>query len=386
MKSLLITTSLLLLLFLITGCSEPKASEPAPARKVTIAQVLKQPAQTWQTYTTRLQSPEQVALTARVSGVIDSIEFTEGEAVKKGDVLFRLDRRPFEVRVDNLSAQIEQADAALTQARSENNRARVLVEKNAISTEDMQARRSRLQQQEAMLKALKAQHDAARLELEFATVTAPIDGIVSKAIITRGNHVTAGETLLTTIVSQDKMHAYFDVDERTWNHAFTDDPVKARQSVVLQRAGDEEFGFSGYVDFVDNKINEQTGTINVRAVFPAPDNRLKPGGFARIKVAASSVDDRILIPERAIGTDLENKYVLVLGENNTLAYRVITPGERYGTLRAVEDGLKATDKIVVNGPGAVAANDKVSPEMVEIDTSSTPLTLSAADPSMSNNR
>jgi len=363
----------------LAGCADESTAQSAPAQQlqpIDVAQVLVKPVQSWHTYTTRLESPQEVALMPRVSGIIDSIEFKEGDVVKEGDVLFQLDSRPFAAVVASLKAQINSAQAALEQAKSEDKRAVRLLDRKAISTEQAQARTSTLRQREAQLSALQAQLTSAELDLEFTSVVSPIDGIISRANITKGNNILAGQSVLTSIVSNKAMYAYFDVDERTWNHSFNDVTAASQQTVVMQKVGQSDFAYKGYINFIDNQINSSTGTLRVRAVFNEDSNQLRAGSFARIKLAANSISDAIIIPERAIGTDLKNRFVLTVGENNVLEYKLITTGERYGALRAVTSGLNEGDVIAVNGPARVGPGMPISPQTVTIDTSGVAFTLS----------
>ncbi|MAJ40363.1 MAG: efflux transporter periplasmic adaptor subunit [Pseudoalteromonadaceae bacterium] len=362
----------------LAGCADESApnAQQQQLQPIDVAQVLIKPVQSWHTYTTRLESPQEVALMPRVSGVIDSIEFKEGDVVKQGDVLFQLDERPFAAVVASLEAQIHSAEAALEQAKSEDKRAVRLLERKAISTEQAQARTSTLRQREAQLAALQAQLTSAKLDLEFTSVVSPIDGVISRANITKGNNVLAGQSVLTSIVSNKAMYAYFDVDERTWNSAFNDVTAQSRQTVVMQKVGQKEFAYQGYINFIDNQINSATGTLRVRAVFEQDNNQLRAGSFARVNLAANEVSEKVIIPERAIGTDLKNRFVLTVGENNVLEYKLIEVGERYGALRAVTAGLNEGDIIAVNGPARVGPGMPISPNTVTIDTSGVAFTLS----------
>ncbi|WP_409425836.1 efflux RND transporter periplasmic adaptor subunit [Pseudoalteromonas sp. RW-H-Ap-1] len=380
MNKHLVATALSVALITLTGCAEESTAQSAPAQQyqaIDVAQVLVKPVQSWHTYTTRLESPQEVALMPRVSGIIDSIEFKEGDAVKEGDVLFRLDDRSFRATVASLQAQVKSAQAALEQAKSEASRAVRLTERKAISTEQAQARTSTLRQREAQLAALKAQLKAAELDLEFTSVVSPINGIISRANITKGNNVLAGQSVLTSIVSNDKMYAYFDVDERTWNNAFDEVTAATKQPVVMQKVGQSDFNYNGHINFIDNQINASTGTLRVRAVFEDRSNELRSGSFARIKLAANAIRETVIIPDRAIGTDLKNRFVLTVGENNVLQYKLVTVGERYGALRAITSGLEQGDVIAVNGPARVGPGMPISPNKVTINTQGVAFTLSA---------
>ncbi|MDA7746617.1 efflux RND transporter periplasmic adaptor subunit [Psychromonas sp.] len=382
MNKHLIAASILSLSFALMSCAkeEPqKTSTQRPLQSIDVAQVLVEPTQNWHTYTSRLESPEEVSLMPRVSGVIEKISFKEGDRIKKGDLLFQLDSRPFSAIVASLEAQVMSAEAALEQAKNEAGRAVRLTEQKAISTEQAESRTSLLHQREAQLAALQAQLSSAQLDLEFSTIRSPIDGIISRANITRGNNVLAGQSVLTTIVSNKAMYAYFDVDERTWNQSFSQVTVASKQQVVMQKVGQDDFPYSGYINFIDNRINSATGTLRVRAIFKDTNNELRSGSFARIRLAANAVTEQIIVPDRAIGTDLKNRFVLTVGEDNVLQYKLVELGERYGSLRAISSGLVKGDVVAVNGPARVGPGMPIDPNMVLIDSSGAAFTLSTPD-------
>ena len=369
----------------LAGCADesiPPSAQAQFLQPIDVANVLVKPVQSWHTYTTRLESPQEVALMPRVSGVIEQITFNEGDLVKKGDVLFKLDDRPFAAVVASLKAQVNSAQAALEQAKSEAKRAERLTERKAISTEQAESRTSVLRQREAQLAALQAQLTSAELDLEFTAIVSPIDGVISRANITKGNNIIAGQSVLTSIVSNEKMYAYFDVDERTWNSDFSNVTSKSRQAVVMQKVGERDFAYKGYINFIDNQINSSTGTLRVRAVFDQDNSQLRAGSFARIKLAANSVTEQIIVPDRAIGTDLKNRFVLTVGENNVLQYKLVTVGERYGSLRAITSGLSEGDVIAVNGPARVGPGMPVAPNKVTIDSSDVAFTMNNDDSSL----
>ncbi len=378
MSKTFILAAIATLSIVVSGCTEqtPSVAMQQPLQPIDVAKVLVKPVQKWHVYTSRLESPEEVALMPRVSGVIDHISFKEGDKVKQGDLLFQLDKRPFAAVVASLEAQILSAKAALSQANSEAKRAMRLTERKAISTEQAESRTSTLRQREAQLAALQAQLTSAKLNLEYASVRSPIDGIISNANITRGNNVLAGQSVLTSIVSNHEMYAYFDIDERTWNSSFANVTAKSQQQVVMQKVGQKNFPINGHINFIDNQINPATGTIRVRAVFEEHDNQLRSGAFARIKLAASNISEQVIIPERAIGTDLKNRFVLTVDKNNVLAYRLVELGERYGKLRAITSGLEAGDVIAVNGPARVGPGMPIKPNTVSINTTDVAFTIS----------
>lgn len=362
---------------LLTACggeetnpaNQAAASTAAPAIPVDIAPVIHQEIAQWDTFTGRLESPQTVSLRPRVSGYIDFVAFEEGEWVEQGQTLFLIDNRAFKAEVDRLSAQLEDAQSRLRLAKQDSERAASLRRTNAISKEIADARQAAVEQAEASVSSTRAALDLAQLNRGFARVEAPISGRVSRANITAGNYVTAGQSVLTSIVSVDRLYAYFDVDESTYL-AYTSAPSEVSQpldqlTVAMQLSNSEKFEHWGQLDFVDNQVNPNTGTIKVRAVFDNTDGRLVPGLFAHLRLASGESRDRILIDETAIGTDLNNKFVLVVDENNVLAYRAVKLGDKVGALRFIDDGLFPSDKIVVNGlqrvrPGATIAPTEVS--------------------------
>jgi len=365
----------------LIGCVEEpnESASQKPLQAIDVAEVLVTPTQKWHTYTTRLEAPEQVSLMPRVSGVIEQVSFKEGDQVKQGDLLFKLDNRPFIAVVAALKAQVNSAQASLAQLRSEAQRAVRLVQRKAISTEQAESRASALRQGQAQLASLKADLSAAQLDLEFSEIRSPIDGVISRANVTRGNNILAGQTVLTSIVSNKEMYGYFDIDERTWNNSFDDVTAESHQQVVMQKVGQTDFPYSGYINFIDNRINSSTGTLRVRAVFDEKNKALRAGSFARVRLAANKVTEQVVIPSRAIGTDLKNNFVLTVGEDDVLQYTLVELGERYGSLRAITSGLKAGDVIAVNGPARVGPGMPIKPNSVDIDSAGVTFTLSPVD-------
>lgn len=375
------------LLTTLMACSEAPQQTQAPAEKpltqIDVATVISKPVQAWFTYTTRLQAPQQVALKPRVSGVVNTIDFVEGQQVKQGDLLFSLDPRPFAAQVARLRAQVVSAVAEHQQAQSEAARADRLRKRDAISSEEAESRSTAVKKTQAQISALQAQLQAAQLDLEFTKITAPIDGIISRAEITKGNTVNANQSTLTNIVSNQQMYAYFDIDERTWNRHFEQAKASDNLPVVMQLLGSDTFGFQGTVDFIDNQINTATGTLRIRATFVDNDHKLRSGAFARIRLASQDAKLQVLIPEKAIGTDLKNRFVLTVDDKNTLQYRQVTVGDRYGEFRAITAGLNPNDIIAVNGPAKVGPGMPIAPRNTELNADTIALTLDAQlDPSL----
>ena len=364
----------------LAACSNPEAAEetaaPAPPQ-VSVAQVVHERITEWDEFTGRLQAPQTVQLIPRVSGYIEEVHFNEGALVDKGDLLVQIDPKPFATEVARLKAELQSAQSAAVQAEKEYRRAEKLSSQRAISAELLDSRLARKQQTAATVASGEAALERAELDLSYTRITAPISGRVSYAQVTAGNFVSAGQSQITSLVSTEKMYAYFDVDEQSYlkyaRLAETGKRADTRDStsnpVYMALANDSNYQHVGRVDFVDNRIDAQTGTIRVRASFPNDDNDLLPGLFARIRLVGSDSYEGILIDEKAVGTDLNNKFVLVVNSNNELEYRAIELGEKVNGLRIVTEGLTPKDKIVVNGLQRVRANMKVDPQLVPMASS-----------------
>jgi membrane fusion protein, multidrug efflux system len=367
-------TAVVLSALALSACGSPEASttqQQMMAPSVSVANVLVERITEWDEFTGRLQAPETVTLMPRVSGYIESVNFAEGALVKQGEPLFQIDNRAFKAEVLRLKANLESAKTANTLAINDYQRAKTLSEQKAISAEMLDSRFARKQQSLAEVAAIEAALMKAELDLSFTTVTAPITGRVSNALITRGNYVNAGLSQLTHIVSTAQMYAYFDIDEQTYlkyaqlsEQGKRADNRSSEQSVYLALANETEFNRLGKVDFVDNALNQQTGTLRLRASFDNTDGDLLPGLFAKIRLAGSASYDGVLIDDKAIGTDLSSKYVLLVTETNQLEYRTVTLGEKVHGLRIVTQGLTAKDRIVINGMQKVRPGMQVEPNML----------------------
>lgn len=364
----------------LTACGNPEAASQAQAPaapQVSVAQVVVERITEWDEFTGRLQAPQTVELMPRVSGYVDQILFAEGALVQAGDVLLTIDAKPFAADVARLKAELLSAQSAAELAHAEYERAQRLLAQRAISVEVLDNRQARKKQTAATVAAVKAALQRAELDLSYTRVSAPISGRVSNALVTAGNYVTAGQTRLTSLVSTDKMYAYFDVDEQTYlkyaRLAQDGKRVDTREAqanpVYLALADDSEFSHIGHIDFVDNRIDAQTGTIRLRASFANSDNQLMPGLFAKLRLAGSASYDGVLIDEKAIGTDLNNKFVLVVNDSNQLEYRAVELGERLDGLRIINKGLSALDRIVVNGLQRVRPSMQIDPKLVDMASS-----------------
>ncbi|MBF8726646.1 multidrug efflux RND transporter periplasmic adaptor subunit MexE [Pseudomonas putida] len=348
------------------ACSKtPDAAQAPPAPKVTVAKVIEQPINEWDEFTGRLEAPETVEVRPRVSGQIDQVAFTEGAQVRKGDLLFQIDPRPFQAEVRRLEAQLQQAKASAIRSANEARRGERLRDSNAISAELAESRNSAAAEARAGVDAIQAQLDLARLNLSFTRVTSPINGRVSRAQFTAGNIVTADVTPLTSVVSTDKVYAYFDADERVYlKYTQLARQGQRGQSTPVYLGLTNETGnpHLGQMNFVDNQVNPRTGTIRGRAVFDNKRGEFTPGLYARLKLVGSAQYDAVLINDEAVGTDLGKKFVLVMDKDNKAAYRAVELGPKLEGLRIVRSGLAKDDRIVVRGLQRVRPGSQVTPE------------------------
>lgn len=367
-----------LTLVVLSACGRtPEATVAPAAAKVNVAKVIEQPVNEWDEVTARLESPETVQVRPRVSGQIDSVAFTDGELVKKGDLLFQIDPRPFEAEVHRLEAQLQQSKAAAQRSTNEAQRGERLRTNNAISAELADSRTTTAQESKAAVAAIQAQLDLARLNLSFTRVTAPITGRVSRAEITAGNIVTADQTILTSLVSTDKVYAYFDADERVflkYNQLARDGKRGATTPVYMGLSNEAENPHLGQMNFVDNQVNPRTGTIRGRAVFDNSKGEYTPGLYARLKLVGSGTYSAMLIKDEAVGTDLGKKFVLVVDKDNKAIYRSVDLGPKLEGLRIVRSGLIKDDRIVVTGLQRVRPGSPVDPQDTPM---ASPETLSA---------
>ncbi|WP_122663398.1 multidrug efflux RND transporter periplasmic adaptor subunit MexE [Pseudomonas viridiflava] len=364
-----------LALVVISACGgAPEATVAPAAAKVSVAKVLEQPVNEWDEFTGRLEAPETVEIRPRVSGQIDAVAFTDGALVKKGDVLFQIDPRPFQSEVRRLEAQLQQVRATATRSDNEAQRGERLRTNNAISAELADSRTTTAQEARAGVAAIQAQLDLAKLNLSFTRVTSPISGRVSRAEITAGNIVTADVTPLTSVVSTDKVYAYFDADERVFLK-YTELARKGQRGqttpVYLGLSNEVGNPHQGQMNFVDNQVNPRTGTIRGRAVFDNSDGSFTPGLYARVKLVGSGTYSAVLINDEAVGTDLGKKFVLVMDKDNKPSYRPVELGPKVEGLRIVRSGLTKDDTIVVKGLQRVRPGQPVTPEVTPMASAET---------------
>lgn len=367
----------------LTGCnrSEAQTSAPPPPA-VTVAPVEHQQIVEWAEFTGRTEPVESVEIRPRVSGYIQDVKFQSGQLVKKGDVLFVIDPRWNQAAFAKAQADADRAKVQLDNTQREADRTAQLLANKAISTEEADARIARFQEAKAALLAAEAARDFAKLDLEYTEVRAPIDGRVSRALLTEGNYVSgvAGNTtLLTTLVSIDPVYVYADVDEETllkFNSLALSKKLETDANghvpVELQLADESEFSHRGYVESFDNRLDPNTGSVLLRAVFQNDNGRIVPGLFARIRIPLSDRHNALLIGERAIGTDQSQQYVLTLTETNTVTYQSVKLGPVIDGKRVVRSGLRGDEKIVVNGLQRVRSGMTVTPQVETALVEATP--------------
>ncbi|MEA5669279.1 efflux RND transporter periplasmic adaptor subunit [Stenotrophomonas sp. MH1] len=344
----------------LAACSGGHAEEAGmpPPPEVNAAPVLVKQVNQWDEFSGRVEAVQNVELRPRVSGYIDKVNYVEGQEVKKGDVLFLIDARTYQAAYEQANAELARARTQASLARSESERARRLSEQQAISTETWEQKRAAADQAAADVQAAKAALDAAALNLEFTKVRAPINGRAGRAMVTAGNLVTAGDaaSVLTTLVSLDTVHVYFDADEATFLRYAQmarkgERPSERDQALPVQigLAGEQGFPHEGKVDFLDNQVVRSTGTIGVRALLDNADRQFTPGLFARVRLLGSGQFQAMLVDDKAVLTDQDRKYVYVVDKDGKAQRKDVQLGRTADGLRIVEAGLAAGDKVIVDG-------------------------------------
>lgn len=349
----------MLLSALLVGCDEGVAQNAAPQAPVlSAADVVVKSISQWDSFNGRIEAVESVQLRPRVSGYIDKVNYADGQEVKKGEVLFTIDDRTYRAALEQAQATLARAKTQASLARSEANRTDKLVNTNLVSREEWEQRRAAATQAQADIRAAQAAVDAAQLNLDFTKVTAPIDGRASRALITSGNLVTAGDSasVLTTLVSQKTVYVYFDVDESTYLHyqslARSGQGASSNHlalPVEIGLVGEEGYPHQGKVDFLDNQLTPSTGTIRMRALLDNAQRQFTPGLFARVRLPGSAEFNATLIDDKAVLTDQDRKYVYVVDKDGKAQRRDITPGRLADGLRIVQQGLKPGDRVIVDG-------------------------------------
>jgi multidrug efflux system membrane fusion protein len=372
---------------LVAGCdqSQPQAKQQAAAAPptVSVAQPVQREIVEWDEYTGRFDATETVEIRARVSGYLNEVRFKDGQEVKQGDLLFAIDPRPFERVLEQARAELFAANTKAENANLDVARGEQLIERKIISDKTFDDRMSVLRDAKAAVKVAEAKVKSAELDLSFATIAAPISGRIGRTLVTAGNWVSAGSvsgaTLLTTIVSQDPIFIYFDVNENNYikYKRLAERGVSAGAADVgapVEVALPDERGFphKGRLDFLDNRLDQGTGTLRARAVLANKAGLFSPGLFGRVRVTGTPTYQALMLPDEAIGTDQTNKYVFVVGTDALVERRNVRLGPLIEGLRVVREGLAGTDWVVTRGLQRARPGLKVDPKRVAIEVSEAP--------------
>jgi RND family efflux transporter MFP subunit len=381
-SALAVSGVLLAALIGLSGCgNDATATAQAPAPQVSVASALEREVTEWDEFTGRVEAVESVEIRPRVTGYIESVNFSEGSTVRKGDLLFVIDPRPYRAELSKAEAELARAVARSELAASDAARSKSLVDIKAVSREEYDTRVNASREATANVAAARAAVDATKLNLEFTRVTSPITGRVSKAAVTAGNLVTGGSnaaTLLTTVVSLDPIYVTFEGDEQIYLKYTALAQRGERQSsrdvanpVLMGLANETDYPRRGSMVFVDNQVDPRTGTIRARASFENKDGFLTPGLFARVKLLGHNSFQAVLVDDRAIGTDQSQKFVYVVDAANKVVYRPVKVGRLTDGLRIVLQGLQPGETVIVNGlqrvrPGVVVAAERIAMDAREI--------------------
>jgi multidrug efflux system membrane fusion protein len=360
--------ALIVALVALAGCSKPHAQPAAPAAPpVSVAAALEQEVVETVDFPGRIEAVESVEVRARVNGYLQAVRFRPGAQVRKGDLLFIIDPRPFEAELARAEATLANTRAQLELARTELARQEQLLAERATSRREYDDAAARLRQFDAQIRANQASVESARLSLAYTRITAPVDGRVGKAEITVGNLVQGevpNSPILTTVVSMNPVYAAFEADEASYLRFVSS---RKNLSVAIGLASEEGFPHRGRIDFVDNRVDPQSGTVRMRALLDNKDGRFTPGLFARVRLGDThSPRKAVLVAERAIGTDQSKRFVLVVNGENKAEYREVRVGRVIEGLRVIESGLQAGEVIVVNGLQRVRPGAPVTPQPAQM--------------------
>jgi len=356
--------------------AQATANSAPPAPQVSVATVTESEITAWDEFSGRLEAVERVEVRSRVAGAVQSVHFREGALVRRGDLLVTIDPAPYAAEVERAEAQVGAAQARQAQAQSESVRAQRLWEERAIAQRELEERANAAREAAANLRAAQAQLQGARLSLGYTQVRAPVSGRIGKLEVTPGNLVAAGPgaPVLTTLVSVSPIYASFEADEQVILRAVKDLPGGASARGLIERipvqmgtTATMDTPYRGRLQLIDNQVDARSGTIRLRAAFDNRDGALIPGQFARVRMGQARTSHAVLVSERAVGTDQDKKYVLVVGEGDKTEYREVTLGASAGGLRVVQSGLKAGERIVVNGLQRVRPGAVVQPQLVAME-------------------
>lgn len=352
----------------VSGCGKKTPQMAHSAPEVQVSKPIKKTFEVWDEYTARVEPLEFVELRSRVSGYLEKIFFKEGQIVKAGDLLFVIDPRPYEASLAAAKASVKEVEARLLLAKTNLERAKDLLKSNAISKEIYDTRESDVLSTEASLLNAQALLKEAELNLEYTHIRAPISGKVSQRLVDPGNLITANTTVLTTIVNSSIVQAYFEISERDMlryqnSGLFKEIDVINRKGPPVEMTlwGEEHKPFKGELTYFDNRIGSQTASLTMRADIKNPDHYLAAGMFGKIKVRGGKAQEFLVLPEEIIGTDLINRYVLVVNKDGIVEYRPVKIGRLFGKYRAIEEGVTENDDVIFVGLQRAAPGAKVTP-------------------------
>ena len=352
----------------VSGCGKKAPQMAHSAPEVQVSKPIKKTFEVWDEYTARVEPLEFVELRSRVSGYLEKIFFKEGQIVKAGDLLFVIDPRPYEASLAAAKASVKEVEARLLLAKTNLERAKDLLKSNAISKEIYDTRESDVLSTEASLLNAQALLKEAELNLEYRHIRARISGKVSQRLVDPGNLITANTTVLTTIVNSSIVQAYFEISERDMlryqnSGLFKEIDVINRKGPPVEMTlwGEEHKPFKGELTYFDNRIGSQTASLTMRADIKNPDHYLAAGMFGKIKVRGGKAQEFLVLPEEIIGTDLINRYVLVVNKDGIVEYRPVKIGRLFGKYRAIEEGVTENDDVIFVGLQRAAPGAKVTP-------------------------
>ncbi|AWV04327.1 efflux transporter periplasmic adaptor subunit [Burkholderia sp. JP2-270] len=372
-------------LLALPGCqSDDKAAAATPS--VIVSPPVARDVNDVDVYTGRFDAVDTVDVRPRVSGYLDKVAFQDGATVRKGDLLFVIDPRPYQAAVTAAQGALERAQSQLKLSRQDFERASVLIKTDTIAQSLYDQRRQAVQSAQAEVTSAQGALERARLDLSFTRIVAPMSGRISRKLVSEGNLVKGGDsdaTVLTTIVSQDPIAIYFDVDEESYLR-YTREAQKSgsnasSRQVAIALPGDAQPSLTGTMDFIDNRLDNSTGTLRQRARVSNPDRRLSPGQFGRVYLSSRVAHHALLVPDSAVATDATHRVLYFVDAKGTVAIRPVTPGRLHGNLREIDAGLNAGDRVIVDGFQRVQAGDKVKAVPRAIDATNTAALAQATD-------
>lgn len=370
-----------LLALVVSGCEKTNAFVPSPPPEVQVAKPLKQAVTQYWDFTGSTASVDTVQLKARVTGYLHQVHFKDGATVKAGDLLFTIEQDPFRIALDQAQANHRKAEAAYALSVADLARVETLVKKNVTTEADLDSKIAERDSNKAQIEAEKAAVDRAQLDLRYTEIRSPINGRVGRRMVDVGNLVLAQETLLTTVEAYDPVYAYFNVSERDLLE-FRDERVKKSQEpdhtepVPLQMGllTDKGYPYAGFSDYSDPGVDASTGTYLVRGTFPNPDGAILPGLFVRIRAPHKVMPDALLIPDVALGSDQEGKFLLTVGADNKVERKSVSIGTKVGEMRVIESGISADDSVIIVGLQRAQPGSPVQPKVIELTAPAAELT------------